>query len=239
MDQLMKQLLQGEVFWYETNAAPPVSRSAFVPYQNTPRVQLRLESAEGCNNGVNSGNMNKRMIEFLRKRWLSVTETKDTEKERCFRHMMNERMRREKQKRSYFELHSMLPLGTKNDKNSIVQTATKRVQELEWLKKDIERRNNELRACLNLTAMNYEQQNNEGTKIRVRTDNPKTSGIDSMLAVLKCLKKLDSKPRMIQSEFTNQQFHAVMDIETEMGVAEVEKAVNRTLQEAERKLQER
>ena len=99
-----------------------------------------------------------------------------------------------------------------NDKNSIVQTATKRVQELEWLKKDLERRNYELQA--NLAAMNKDQ-NNEETKIRVRIDNP-TSGIGSMLAVLKCLKKLDSKPRIIQSKFTNEQFFALMDIETEV-----------------------
>ena len=113
MDQLIKQLLHGEIFWYETTPAPPVSRSAFVPYPNTPRIELGLESASGCNNGVNSGNMNKRMIEFLRKSWPTTTETKDAEKERCFRHMMNERMRREKQKQSYFALHSVLPLGTK------------------------------------------------------------------------------------------------------------------------------
>ena len=102
-------------------------------------------------------------------------------------------------------------LSWQNDKNSIVQTATKRVQELEWLKKDLERRNYELQA--NLAAMNEDQ--NEGTKIKVRIDNP-TSGIDSMLEVLKCLKKLELKPRMIQSKFTNQEFLALMDIETKV-----------------------
>ena len=113
MNQLIKQLLQGELFWYETTPAPPVVRSAFVPYPTTPRIELGLVSAAGCNNGVNSGNVNKRMTEFLRKSWLTKTETKGTEKERCFRHMMSERMRRDKQKRSYIALHSMLPLGTK------------------------------------------------------------------------------------------------------------------------------
>ncbi|XP_022760228.1 transcription factor bHLH92-like [Durio zibethinus] len=234
MDQLIEQLLQGEIFWYETTHAPPVSPSAFVPYPNRPRIGMGLQTAD-CNNGVNSGNMNKRMIEFLRQSWPTTTGIKDTEKERCFRHMMNERMRRDKQKKSYFALHSMLPLGTKNDKNSIVQTASKRVQELQWLKKDLERRNYELRA--NFAAVN-ENQNNEGTKIRVRIDNPRVSGIDSILEVLKCLKTLDSKPRMIQSKFTNQEFFAVMDIENEMRAAQVEKVVNRALQEAGRKLQD-
>ena len=113
MNQLIKQLLQGEILWYETTPASSVGRSAFVPYRNTPRIELGLESAAACNNGVNSGNVNKRMIEFLRKSWSTMTETKDTEKKRGFRHMMNERMRREKQKTSYLALHSMLPLGTK------------------------------------------------------------------------------------------------------------------------------
>ncbi|EOY05904.1 hypothetical protein QUC31_016541 [Theobroma cacao] len=234
MDQLIKELLQGEIFWYEATPAPPVRQSAFVPYPNTPRIGLGLERA-GCSNGVNSGNMNKRMIEFLMKSWPTTRETRDTEQDRCFRHMMNERMRREKQKRSYCSLHSMLPPGTKNDKNSIVQTAANRVRELEWLKKDLEKKNHELES--NLAAMT-DVKINEGTQITVRLDNP-TSGIDSMLGVLKCLKKLDSKPRMIQSEFTNQEFVAVMDIETEIRAAEIEKAVNRTLQEAERKLQQR
>ncbi|XVF62967.1 hypothetical protein PTKIN_Ptkin09bG0051200 [Pterospermum kingtungense] len=215
MDQLIKQLLQGEIFWYETTTPappPPVCSSAFVPYPNTSRTELGLEAASGSN-GVNSGNMNKRMIEFLRKSWPTTTQAQDIEKDRCFRHMMNERMRREKQKRSYLDLYSILPLGTKNDKNSIVQTASKRVHELEWLKKDLERRNYELQT--NLVAMMNKDQNDEGTKIRVRVDNP-TSGIDSMLAVLKCLKEMNSKPRMIQSKFTDQQFLAVLDIETEV-----------------------
>ncbi|XVF38353.1 hypothetical protein REPUB_Repub20aG0094100 [Reevesia pubescens] len=184
MDQLIKQLLQGEIFWYETaTPAPSVSPSAFLPYPNTPRIELGFQSSSGCNNGVNSGNMNKRMIEFLRKSWPTTTETKDSEIERCFRHMMNERMRKEKQKKSYFDLHYMLPLGTK---------------------KDLERRN-------------HERKSNLAAKIKLRIENP-TSGIDSMLEVFKCLKKLDSKPRMIQSKFTNKEFLAVMDIETELSL---------------------
>ncbi|XVF66557.1 hypothetical protein PTKIN_Ptkin10aG0046400 [Pterospermum kingtungense] len=218
MDELMKQVLRGEIFLYETSdpvdVPPAASPSAFVTYSDTPRIEVGLDSVSGFNNGMNSGNMNKRMIEFLRKSWITKTdETK--EKERCFRHMMNERMRREKQKQCYFALHSKLPLGTKKDKNSIVQSATKRVQDLQWLKKDLERRNYEL--LTNLGAMNKDQ-NNQGTNIRVKIDYPK-SGIDSMLEVLKCLKILDSKPRTIHSKFTNQQFLAVMDIETKVCLA--------------------
>ncbi|KAE8728193.1 40S ribosomal protein S15-like isoform 1 [Hibiscus syriacus] len=220
--ELIKQLLQGEIFWYETttsSTATATAPSAFVPYSTADL---------GCDRGGNSGNLNKRMIRFLTKSWRApAADAKEGEKERFFRHMMNERMRREKQKRSYFALHSMLPHGTKNDKNSIVQMAMKRVQELEWVKKDLERRNLELQAKYN-----------EGNRIRVKIDNP-IPGIDSMLEALKCLKAMDSKPSMIHSMFTDQQFLAVMEFEAQMGAAKVEEAVTRTLQEAERKLQQR
>ncbi|OMO95560.1 hypothetical protein COLO4_15786 [Corchorus olitorius] len=246
MDQFIMQLLQGEIFWYETTPPPPVAvrQTAFLPYSNIPRIEFGSQSAAtgNCNGGMmmNSGNMNKKMIEFLKESWhwpKPTTETRDSDRERNnFRHMMNERMRRQKQRQSYIALHDKLPRGTKNDKNSIVQTATRRVQELEWLKKDLENRNYELQASLG--AMNYEEKNDhEGTKITVKIDNP-MCGIDSMLQVLKCLKTMDLNPRMIQSKFTTQEFLAVMDIGTQIRAAEVEKVVNITVQEAERKLQE-
>ncbi|KAK8507279.1 hypothetical protein V6N13_070065 [Hibiscus sabdariffa] len=223
--ELIKQLLQGEIFWYETtmSTATATVPSAFVPYSG---IHLGSERSV-VSGGRSCGNLNKRVVGFLKKSWPAAVDAKDGEKGRCFRHMMNERMRREKQKSSYFALHSMLPHGTKNDKNSIVQMAAKRVQELEWLKKDLERRKQELQQ--------QQQQPNEENRIRVTIENP-TSGIDSMLEALKCLKALDSKPTMIQSFFTNQQFLAVMEFQTQLGAAKAEKAVTRTLQETERKL---
>ncbi|KAE8698265.1 40S ribosomal protein S15-like isoform 1 [Hibiscus syriacus] len=224
--ELIKQLLQGEIFWYETTTSSATTAAATAPSAFVPFSTAVL----GCVDGDgNSGNLNKRMIGFLKKSWPSAgaADAKEGGKERCFLHMMNERMRREKQKRSYYALHSMLPHGTKNDKNSIVQMAMKSVQELEWVKKDLERRNLELQA-------NY----NEGKRIKVKIEDP-TSGIDSMLEALKCLKAMDSKPTMIHSMFTHQQFLAVMEFESQMGAAKVEAAVTKTLQEAERKLQRR
>ncbi|MFQ6628279.1 hypothetical protein Gotur_007526 [Gossypium turneri] len=231
MDELIKQLL-GEhgTIWYETTPVPqPVRPSAFQPYPRTPRTEPWLEAA-GCNNGVRSGNVNKRMIDFLRKtNWVSVI-SKDEQKQRCLKHMMNERTRRERQKKCYFALYSMLPLGTKNDKNSIVQTATMRVRELEMGREELQRRNSELLVNLGGNA------NNEGAKIRARIDDP-SYGIDYMLEVLKCLKTLDSKPRMIRTTVYNQEL--VLDLATKMKAADVQNAINRTLQEVERKLEER
>ncbi|PPS10767.1 hypothetical protein GOBAR_AA09889 [Gossypium barbadense] len=198
MDELIKLLL-GEhgTIWYETTPVlQPVRPSAFQPYPKTPRTEPWLE-ADGCNNGVRSGNINKRLIEFLRKtNWVSVI-SKDEKKQRCPKHMMKERIRREKQKKCYFALYSMLPLGTKNDKNSIVQTATMTVRELEMEREELQRNNNELL----------------------------------------CLKTLDSKPGMIRTTVYNQEL--VLDLATKMKAADVENAINRTLQEVERKLEER
>lgn len=103
MDMFFPQDFQGDIFWHEAYVAPPVNQSAFAAYTEKPRIE----------SGRNSANVNKRMIEFLRRSWNPRVETEEHEKERGFRHMMNERLRREKQKQSYMSLHSMLPFGTK------------------------------------------------------------------------------------------------------------------------------
>ncbi|GKU85834.1 hypothetical protein SLEP1_g451 [Rubroshorea leprosula] len=234
MDRIISQLLHGDLFSYEDHtapleeeeeAAPVLNRSAFVPYVTATRNEFGL-----VKNGMNlkPGSMNKRIIEFLRRNFGA----RETERERCFRHMMSERTRREKQKRSYSALHSVLPPGTKGDKNSVVQTATRTIQELEKQKEELQGRNNELEA--NLVAIN--EKDGGRKKIRVRVDNP-TSGIDSMVEVLRCLKKMNAKPRTIQSKFTTQELIAIVEIESKVGVGtgEVEKALEITLQEVKKK----
>ncbi|KAK9288402.1 hypothetical protein L1049_016858 [Liquidambar formosana] len=230
--QYLEEELQGEVFWLE---AFPVKQSAFVQYQNIPIGGFRLE-----NSAVNSNdrNMNKRMMELLRRRGCTsasapaVIERREPERERCFRHMINERMRREKHKESFQALHSMLPLGTKNDKNSIIQMTAVKIQELQTYKEELQRQNRELE--INLAAMEREKVG--GTKIKLRVGNP-TSGIDSLVEVLQCLKNLGLETRAIHSKHSAEEFYAELEIETKLiGAAEVENAVQRTLIEAERKL---
>lgn len=81
------------------------------------------------------------------------------------------------------------------------------IHELRWCKQELERKNYELESKLGLK--------NGGTKIRVNVDNP-TSGVDSMLEVLKCLKDSGSSTRSIQAEFSDQKLTAVLDIETQV-----------------------
>ncbi|XP_041007758.1 transcription factor bHLH92-like [Juglans microcarpa x Juglans regia] len=174
------------------------------------------------------------MMKFLTRSWHPRIEIQEHEKERGFRHMMNERVRRERQKQSYMALHSMLPFGTKSDKKSIIEMASKEIQELNGFVKELKRRNLEVEASL--VAVKGDRPG--GAKIRLSVPNP-ASGLDSMVEVLKCLKTLGLKTRTIRSNFSAQEFSTELEIETEMGrAAEAEKAIKRTLHlhEVERKL---
>ncbi|GLT78668.1 hypothetical protein SLA2020_501960 [Shorea laevis] len=233
MDDMILRLLNGDVFYYDDPPPPEPAtvpnQSAFVPYGNIPRNEL---GSGETGKTSNSGNMNNRMIEFWRRKSAELLKNRETEKQRGFQHMMSERIRRENQKTSYSALHSILPLGTKKDKNSILQTATKRIQELRAQRLELERRNRELEVKL----VAVKGKDSGGMRIRARIDDP-TSRIDSMLEVLGCLKKMNTKIRSIQSNFTDRELVAVVEIESQEGVGadeDVEKAVQRTLHEVEK-----
>lgn len=100
---------QGDIFWLDYEALP-VNQSAFVPYPNRSRGEF---VSQNTGNGSNCGNANKKMIQFLRKIQPAKMESPEHDSERSHRHMINERMRREREKQNYLALHSMLPLGTK------------------------------------------------------------------------------------------------------------------------------
>ncbi|KAG2722162.1 hypothetical protein I3760_02G116700 [Carya illinoinensis] len=233
MEMFFSQDLQSDMIWYDIYEAPPVlKQSAFMAYTEGPRIEFGAG-----NSGWNRGNnMNKRMVEFLRRSWHPKIETQEHEKERGFRHMMNERARRERQKQSYMALHSVLPFGTKSDKSCIIRTATKKIQELQRRVEELKRRNKVVEASM--VAVEGKRDVG-GAKIRVRVPNP-ASGVDSMMEVLKYLKTLGLKARTIRSNFSPREFSAELEIETEMvGAADdVERAIGKeiTLHEAERKL---
>nr|GME07476.1 transcription factor bHLH92 [Ipomoea batatas] len=210
---------------------PLVNPSAFVKYVDQ-RVGGMGKKGDGSGSS-RDGNANKRMMEFLGKMWKPALQTMQTAQERVHRHMISERMRRERQKQSYLALHRLLPLGTKGDKNTIIQMAAARIQELEMCKEELMRRNSEIE--MTLAASNNE--NNEGVSNKGKIINVKVTypscGIDSMLQVLKCLKNSGTKLRSMHSNFSPQEFSALLEIEAKVGVAEVENAVQRRLMEAE------
>ncbi|MGJ2543777.1 basic helix-loop-helix domain-containing protein, partial [Salmonella enterica subsp. enterica serovar Paratyphi A] len=192
------------IFWMgEEEVGFPANRSAFVRYEAGGGF-----GSKSLGSGSGYGNVNKRMIEYMRRRWNPVAEGKEYERERCRRHMINERMRREKQKNCYYSLRSHLQPGTKSDKKSIVQAAAEEVKELQRHRDELERRNREIEGIL----AERERGKNEGTKIKLRVANP-TSGVDSMVEVLKCLKQMGSKTAAIHSTFSDQELSAVLEID--------------------------
>lgn len=104
------QTNNGEVLWFE-NEAFLMNQSAFASFRN--------QSIEGFgvsgygNVSANHRNMNKRMMEFLKKSWIPKIGEVKMEREKVHKHMIKERIRREKQKQSYLDLHKLLPMGTK------------------------------------------------------------------------------------------------------------------------------
>ncbi|KAA0057518.1 hypothetical protein IC582_010229 [Cucumis melo] len=225
------------------SSPPPATQiSAFLPYLSAPPTGLLGQD----NNNIatttttaatsyDSRNVNKRMIEYWTKHWHEKKELPvsagDLEREKCHRHMLNERMRREKQKQSYLALHSMLPKNTKNDKNSIVQSAARTIQEMKGLEKTLKRRNSELEMEI---AIAMKKKEKEKRIINVALRNT-SCGINSMLTVLNVLKTVGVNSKAIHATFFNSQFSAQLAIDTHMGAAEVERALQVTLNEAERK----
>lgn len=97
-----------------------------------------------------------------------------------------------------------------SDKHSIIQMASKQIQELNRIVEELKRRNLEVEASLG-AVKGYRL---GGAKIRLSVPNP-ASGLDSMVEVLKCLKTLGLKTRTIRSNFSAQEFSTELEIETE------------------------
>lgn len=125
MDSFFPEKLLGEIFWDQSllptdqndvvqnsqiikaEAFPPATQSAFVQYRDLPRRNNPL-------NGSNSESMSKRMLAFLRKSsHVERNNVEESERDRSFRNMINERMRRQRQRQCCLALHSILPHGTK------------------------------------------------------------------------------------------------------------------------------
>ncbi|KAK7393755.1 hypothetical protein VNO78_22319 [Psophocarpus tetragonolobus] len=185
MDRFFPEKLLGEIFW-DDQAFPPATQSAFVQYRDLPRTS----------NSQNF-NMSKRMLEFLRKSW--PVERTNNERDRGFRHMINERMRRQRQRHCCLALHSILPHGTKTDNNSVIQMAAKEIVRLQGRREELQSK-----ADLESGRTNVQY---------LRVSHP-NSGIDSMVDILKCLKNKGVDTTRIRSTFSPHDLFAVFDMQT-------------------------
>lgn len=83
------------------------------------------------------------------------------------------------------------------------------IQQLKRYEEELRKKNMELEALLE----ENEKERVKWTKIRLKVANP-TSGIDSMLEVLKRLQHLGLKARNIRSNFSLEEFSAELEIES-------------------------
>ncbi|XP_010442004.1 PREDICTED: transcription factor bHLH92 [Camelina sativa] len=213
-------LIADDISVYDDKSVSSVpNRSAFRPYVKGTEPLLMSSSKV---------NVKKRMVNLLRKNWEEKRNAVAPEKERCRRHMLKERTRREKQKQSYLALHSLLPYATKNDKNTIVEKAVDEIVKLQRLKKELERR------IKMIEAKSAKDGHNDMTETKVRFSlQEPLSGLDSMVEVLHCLKPMGTKLKTVHANFSPHEFSTTMNIETQIRGEEVEKRVERRLQESE------
>ncbi|XP_027935620.1 transcription factor bHLH92 [Vigna unguiculata] len=222
MDSFFPEKLLGEIFWdqpllptdqsdviqnshmIKAEAFPPATQSAFVQYIDLPRRNNPL-------NGSNSESMSKRMLAFLRKSSpVERNNVEENERDRSFRHMINERMRRQRQRQCCLALHSILPHGTKTDNNSVIQTAAKEIVRLQGCREELKRKNCEAEANAEGVCVRNED---GGSKIAyLRVADPEC-GIDSMVERLKWLKEEGVESRRIKSSFSPTELFAVLEIE--------------------------
>ncbi|XP_047178771.1 transcription factor bHLH92 [Vigna umbellata] len=218
MDSFFPEKLLGEIFWdqllptdqsdvvqnsriIKAEAFPPATQSAFLQYRDLPRRNNPL-------NGSNSESMSKRMLAFLRKSSpVERNNVEENERDRSFRHMINERMRRQRQRQCCLALHSILPHGTKTDNNSVIQTAAKEIVRLKGCREELQRKNSEAEGvCV--------RKKDGGRKIAyLRVADPEC-GIDSMVERLKWLKEEGVESRRIKSSFSPKELFAVLEIES-------------------------
>ncbi|KAL0889096.1 hypothetical protein Bca101_013079 [Brassica carinata] len=224
---------EGEKFWEmiagDVSGNGDGDKTVSVPNRSAFRSYVR-DDEQRMVSSSSTVNVKRRMVNLLKKNWEEKKTVAVPVNERCRRHMMKERTRREKQKQSYLALHSLLPLPTKNDKNSIVEKAVDQIRKLEGLKKELERRKNVLEAK---SVMHHDEMN--GTNVRFNVQEP-LSGIDSMVEILQSLKSMGTKLKTVEANFSPHEFSAIMKIETQIRGEEVEKSVQRRLQETEWKL---
>ncbi|CAN1128885.1 Transcription factor bHLH92 [Linum perenne] len=130
--------------------------------------------------------------------------------------MMSERLRREREKDGYSSPLYVAPQHGKNNKNSIVTGATRRIEELEGYKQQLETRITELQEAAHESSSDDHGGNRSRVvkKVKIKVANP-SSGLGSMLEVLQQLKALGAKPTTIHAKFSRQEFQAAMDVETQ------------------------
>ncbi|KAL6006868.1 hypothetical protein ACLOJK_032364 [Asimina triloba] len=184
-----------EVLWPdipEIPAVDPVFRPrVFAPYESRSGGFSREEG----NFQPNRRNSTRRMIELLRAMWSASVDRRERDCSQGYRHMIKERRRREEMRQRYLDLRSMLPPGTKSDNITVIQEAASHLINLQCLKEELQRRNQELEASLQKIKEPFPE---GAANVEFEVVDP-PSAVGLMIEVMKCLKSREMKVRAIRS----------------------------------------
>nr|XP_028947788.1 transcription factor bHLH92 isoform X2 [Malus domestica] len=196
MDRYILKALEGEFLWYDESPPVLLNQSAFVPYTNRP-ISNQLP------NGVaKSMNVNKRMLQFLRKSWQPAAARNEAGEDGRERGVTPYDQRAHEEGEAEAKLLSLAFYAVRWNQ-------AMNIQQLKRYEEELRKKNMELETLL----VENEKERVKWTKIRLKVANP-TSGIDSTLEVLKCLQHLGLKARNIRSNFSLEEFSAELEIES-------------------------
>ncbi|KAF3789012.1 Transcription factor [Nymphaea thermarum] len=196
---------------------PQASVSAFVPYLRPETKHLNVNPNPNPNRNLKGKNMNKRVIELLRRIQAVGVMGQELEHDLGYRHMINERQRRGKLRQNFKILQSLLPPKTKNDKMSIVQMAAQELVGLKRRKEELQGQNEELtRLMVGGNNGGGVQKRSDTATIRVKVGNAgNRSPIDSAVEVAACLKNRGLRVVRLKMEFSPPELSAVVDVEAQ------------------------
>ncbi|XP_073005299.1 transcription factor BHLH148-like [Typha latifolia] len=217
-----------QILHYILSSPLPPSRpaaTAFVRYSGAQEGGFAREGSRQPS--FASRNIHRRVLRFLG-RMSTPASSGEEGSSRGLRHMMREKQRRERMSQGYADLRSMLPYKSKADKNSIVRSAAAYLAEMKSTEEKLRRGNTVLEA---IAAV--EKKPNWVIKLRVLNN---SSPIGSLIGVLRCVKVTELKVKSIVSSLSGDDLLVEVGVETEIPIAEVERAIEGALIKEEKKL---
>ncbi|KAF0919126.1 hypothetical protein E2562_028433 [Oryza meyeriana var. granulata] len=147
-----------------------------------------------------------------------------------FRHIMRERLRRERLSQGYADLQGILPTGaSKGGKNSIVGAAANYIRELEGRKGWLRARNEEMERA---PPPQPQPKPGTGMVVKVRAESEFSSMVDVFEMVLRRLKAMDElQVTAIQSCFCAGAMWMDVAVKSKISTREVDKAITDALME--------
>ncbi|XP_062207032.1 transcription factor BHLH148-like [Phragmites australis] len=219
--------------------------SAFAAYQR--RAATLLESLVGRQGNSGGGaNVHRRMFCYLRRiadaaaSTGTVVDARSTPADGTvvpqapgssrFRHIMRERLRRERLSQGFADLHALLPHGaSKGGKNGIVGAAAGYIRELERRKGWLRARNEELLG----RAAPRARSGDMVVKVRAESEHHPMA-VDVFETVLRRLKAMEGlRVTAIRSCFCAGGMWMIVGVEGEISSCEVERAIANALMELE------